>query len=139
MTCLSSSTFHRIVALVLCSATNATVNPASARDAEPGGWSWIEAEDYVQTNFAEHWERSSMGKPALVSGGEWLMKGVAADEVASLVPDEGVALKYAVSTPKPGTYRLWARVGWFRSRADFRWRWATDPGTTSPTTREPRI
>jgi beta-galactosidase len=78
---------------------------------------WIEAEDYAATNFT-HFETSSMGKEALLSGGKWIMRGVKPDEVESLVPDEGVRLSYNFGIEEAGQYRLWVRVGWFRARAD---------------------
>ena len=83
---------------------------------------WIEAEEYAASNFADHWQISSMGKPDLLSGGQWIMRGVNGDEVAKVVPDDGVTLRYAVTVQTPGEYRLWARVGWFNARASFQWR-----------------
>ena len=77
---------------------------------------WIEAETYTTCNFP-HFEKSSMGKEALLSGGQWIMKGVGEKEVASLVPDEGVKLTYQFQAKNAGQYTLWARVGWFRARA----------------------
>ena len=60
------------------------------------------------------------------------MKGVGTEEVKKLVPAEGVTLEYPVKVAESGTYRLWARIGWFRARADFEWRigdgaWQTVP------------
>jgi hypothetical protein len=83
---------------------------------------WIEAEDYAASNFADQWELSSMGKPDLLSGGHWIMRGVNAQELAKIVPDGGVTLQYAVPVASPGEYRLWARVGWFNARAELQWR-----------------
>jgi hypothetical protein len=88
---------------------------------------WIEAEQYASSNFAEHWQVSSMGKEHLLSGGQWIMRGVGEEEVAELIPDEGVLLTYPLSVEQPGEYRLWARVGWFHARADFEWRIGEGP------------
>jgi hypothetical protein len=63
-----------------------------------------------------------MGKPELLSGGQWIMRGVNSEEVAKVVPEGGVMLEYPVPVKTPGEYRLWARVGWFNARADFQWR-----------------
>jgi hypothetical protein len=60
----------------------------AAQAAAGPGPIWIEAEDFAASNFAEHWQRSSMGKEALLSGGQWLMRGLNADEIQQLVPGE---------------------------------------------------
>ena len=52
---------------------------AGAADS-PTDYVWIEAEKYDKCNFP-HFEKSSMGKPQLLSGGEWLMRGLKSDEV----------------------------------------------------------
>lgn len=95
---------------------------AAALAADQPAAIWIEAEQYAATNFADHWQVSSMGKEALLSGGQWLMRGATPEEVAKLVPAEGVTLRYEVPVATPGPYRLWARVGWFNARADLQWR-----------------
>lgn len=94
---------------------------------------WIEAEAHTTANF-EHFEVSSMGKPEMLSGGEWLMKGMSPEEVKKLVPADGIVLKYDVVATKPGPYNLWARVGWFRARADFQWRLNGGPWHEVPKT-----
>jgi len=94
---------------------------------------WIEAEAHTAANF-EHFEVSSMGKPEMLSGGEWLMKGVSPEEVKKLVPADGIVLKYDVVATKPGPYNLWARIGWFRARADFQWRLNSGPWHEVPKT-----
>ncbi len=104
--------------------------PAAGADTPPR--IWIEAENYAASNFAQHWETSSMGKPRLLSGGQWIMRGVGSDEVAKIVPAEGVTLQYKVPVARPGAYRLWARVGWFRARADFEWRLGNGPWHAVP-------
>jgi glycosyl hydrolase family 2 len=93
----------------------------SSRVGGATGWIWQEAEKYAECNF-RHFEESSMGKPSLLSGGVWLMKGIGAEEVEKLVPQEGIQLTYTIQTEKVGEYHFWARVGWFRARADFEWR-----------------
>jgi len=131
-----SRRFARVLAPLLAAIASLALNgPGSvplARGAEPGPFVWIEAEQYAASNFAQHWQPSSMGKPQLLSGGQWLMRGVGADEIPSLIPEEGVTLKYRVAPPRPGTYRLWARVGWFRARADFQWRLGDGPWRDVP-------
>jgi beta-galactosidase len=82
---------------------------------------WIEAEEHAGCNF-DRFDLSDMGKPQLLSGGRWLMKGIAPEEVDTLVPAEGIRLEYAVKVAAAGKYRLWARVGFFGARADFQWR-----------------
>ena len=72
----------------------------SVHAAESSPVIWIEAEQYAGTNFADHWETSSMGKEKLLSGGQWIMKGAGPDEIPHIVPDEGVTLKYRVQPPK---------------------------------------
>lgn len=93
---------------------------------------WIEAEKYAATNFADQWQVSSMGKESLLSGGQWLMRGVAAEEVAAIVPADGVTLRYGVPVETPGEYRLWARVGWFSARAELQWRLGQGAWNTLP-------
>ena len=94
---------------------------------------WIEAEAHTACNF-EHFEVSSMGKPELLSGGEWIMKGVSPEDVKKLVPKEGITLQYKVAAPKQGPYNLWARLGWFRARPDFEWRLNDGPWHQVPNT-----
>lgn len=94
---------------------------------------WIEAEDYAECNF-RHFEASSMGKEELLSGGKWILKGVGAGEVKTLVPDEGIRLKYAFAIERAGQYDLWARVGWYSARADFRCRVGDGPWIDVPRT-----
>jgi hypothetical protein len=96
--------------------------PSISTRADETATIWIEAEEYAASNFAEQWQVSSMGKPDLLSGGQWLMRSVNNEEVAKVVPDGGVTLRYAVPVESPGEYRLWARVGWFDARADLQWR-----------------
>ena len=108
-----------------------------AHAGDPRTFVWIEAEQYAECNFP-HFEVSSMAKPKLLSGGQWIMKGISAEEVKQLVPDEGIRLKYNVNVPRQATYHLWAHVGWFGARADFEWRigdrdWTRFP-KTMPTT-----
>jgi glycosyl hydrolase family 2 len=105
---------------------------AGAVAAAPPESVWIEAEKYAETNFKEHLSTSNMGKPGLLSGGEWIMRGVSAKDVAQIVPAEGVTLRYDVDVAKAGRYDLWARVGWFYSRADFRWRVGGGEWTDAP-------
>lgn len=88
---------------------------------------WIEAEEYASSNFAEHWEVTSMGKEKLLSGAQWIMRGVGREEVSELIPDDGVSLKFPLPVKAPGEYQLWARVGWFRARVDFQWRIGDGP------------
>ena len=118
MNCHCTRMLCPLLAAVASLALSGPGSVSLARGAEPGPFVWIEAEEYAASNFSQHWQPSSMGKPQLLSGGQWLMRGVGADEIPSLIPDEGVTLKYRVAPPRPGTYRLWARVGWFRARAD---------------------
>jgi len=92
---------------------------------------WLEAEDYAKCNFS-HFEKSSMGKPELLSGGEWIMRGIGSDEIAKLVPAEGIRLQYEFDAQQPGSRRLWARVGWFRARAAFQWRIDEGPWSQVP-------
>lgn len=92
---------------------------------------WLEAEDYARCNF-NHFEKSSMGKPELLSGGEWIMRGVGAEEVAKLVPAEGIQLRYEFEVRRGGPRRLWARVGWFAARAAFQWRIDDGPWSKVP-------
>lgn len=73
-----------------------------------------------------------MGKPELLSGGEWLMRGVGADEVTKLVPEEGIRLRYEFDVEEPGSRRFWARVGWFQARAAFQWRIDEGPWSEGP-------
>ena len=94
---------------------------------------WVEAESYASTNF-KAFEVSSMGKEALLSGGKWIMKGMGADEVKKLVPDDGIRLKYNASVAKAGTYTLWVRIGWFGARANARVRVADGPWLDLPRT-----
>ena len=61
---------------------------------------WLEAEDYAECNFT-HFEKSSMGKPELLSGGEWIMRGVGTDEVAKPVPGEEHLQNRSSSLPRP--------------------------------------
>ncbi|MFW6161612.1 MAG: glycosyl hydrolase 2 galactose-binding domain-containing protein [Planctomycetota bacterium] len=82
---------------------------------------WLEAEEHTTCNF-QHFERSSMGKPHLLSGGEWIMKGASSDEIKKIVPDEGVRLTYAFEAAQTADYTLWMRIGWFTARANLRWR-----------------
>ncbi|MHC4401644.1 MAG: glycosyl hydrolase 2 galactose-binding domain-containing protein [Planctomycetota bacterium] len=111
---------------------------ASAADAsQPKAFVWIEAEQHDACNFP-YFETNDMGKPRLLSGGKWLMKGMDQAEIKKIVPDEGIRLKYAAEVPKRGTYDVWARVGFFGARASFRWRvgggeWSEAP-KTMPTT-----
>ncbi len=124
------ATALRALLLVLSSTLAAT----AARGAD---YVWIEAEKYDHCNFS-HFEKSSMGRPQLLSGGEWIMKGLDADEVRKLVPDDGIVLKYRFDVPRAGKYRFWARVGWFTARPSFQWRigegaW-NDLSRTHPTT-----
>ena len=98
---------------------------------------WVEAENHDQSNFA-HFTKSDMGRPELLSGGQWIMKGMNPEEVRELVPDLGIQLSYRVDVAAGGTYNLWARVGWFNSRAAFRWRvnegaWHDVPGDQATT------
>ncbi len=113
-----------LVAGLLAGSFLAGLATASAPDAET---IWIEAEGYSASNFSDQWEVTSMGKPELLSGGQWLSRGVGKDEVAGIVPPGGVTLKYSVPVNRPGDYRLWARLGWFRSRADCQWRLGDGP------------
>jgi len=95
---------------------------AAPAPASPGAdYVWIEAEQYDECNF-RRFEKSSMGKPQLLSGGEWIMNGLQGDDIRKLVPDEGILLKYRLDVPRTGKYRFWARVGWYSARADFEWR-----------------
>jgi len=94
---------------------------------------WVEAEEYAACNF-KGFEVSSMGKEALLSGGKWIMKGVAANEVKTLVPDEGIRLKYDVAVERAGQYDLWARIGWYGARADCRLRVGEGPWLDLPKT-----
>ena len=94
---------------------------------------WIEAEDHAACNF-KGFEVSSMGKEALLSGGKWIMKGVGAAEVKSLVPDEGIRLKYAFAVERAGRYDLWTRIGWYSARADCRLRVGDGPWLDLPRT-----
>jgi len=107
-----------------------------ASAAEPATFIWVEAEDYAESNF-KHFDFSDMGKPQLVSG-RWIMKGMDQAQIRRLVPDEGILLKYRVVVEKRGKYNLWARIGWFRARADFQWRLGGGPwhdvSKTFPTT-----
>jgi glycosyl hydrolase family 2 len=82
---------------------------------------WVEAENPAQSNFA-HFDTSDMGKPELLSAGQWIMKGIGPEEVEQLVPEEGIRLTYDLDVAAAGNYNFWARVGWFNSRAAFRWR-----------------
>ncbi len=105
--------------------------------AEPASFIWIEAEKHDACNFP-HFETSSMGKPKLLSGGEWIMKGMGPEEIKKLVPDEGIQLKYHLNVSQRGKYHLWARVGFYSARANFEWRiadrdWLQVPNTM-PTT-----
>ena len=102
--------------------------PAGAAEARA---IWIEAETPAECNF-KHFETSTMGKEALLSGGKWLMKGISGDELTKLVPAEGVRLKYKVVAAQAGTYDLWGRLGWYRARADFEWRVGGAPWTKAP-------
>lgn len=109
-----------LVAGWLCAASYSVILPlASMAD---DSTIWIEAEEYGSSNFADHWEVTSMGKEKMLSGGQWIMRGVGNEEVAELIPDNGVLLTFPLSVEEPGEYQLWARVGWFRARADFQWR-----------------
>jgi hypothetical protein len=92
---------------------------------------WIEAEDFTKCDF-KHFEKSSMGKPELLSGGEWIMRGVGPDEIAKLVPEDGIHLRYEFNVQQPGVRHLWARVGWFRARAAFEWRMDDGPWSDLP-------
>ncbi len=92
---------------------------------------WVEAENHARSNFA-HFETSDMGKPDLLSAGKWIMKGMSPDEAKELVPEEGIRLAYELDAPDDGNYNLWARVGWFRSRAAFRWRVGDGPWHDAP-------
>ena len=92
---------------------------------------WIEAEDFTKCDF-KHFEKSSMGKPELLSGGEWIMRGVGPDEIAKLVPEDGIHLRYEFNVQQPGVRHLWARVGWFRARAAFEWRIDDGPWSDLP-------
>ena len=94
---------------------------------------WLEAERYAECNF-EHFEVSNMGKPQLLSGGHWLMRGMDPKEVDKLVPEEGLLLKYDVTAGSGGPYDLWARIGWFTARADFEWRLNNGPWHRVPNT-----
>jgi len=94
---------------------------------------WLEAEDYAWCNF-KHFEVSTMGKPQLLSAGKWIMKGMGPQEVKRLVPDEGILLRYRLKAPKAGRYIFWARIGWFRARADFQWRLGDGPWHDVPRT-----
>lgn len=102
--------------------------PTRAAFAEP--YVWIEAEDYTDCNF-DHFERSNMGKPGLVSG-EWIMKGMDPSAVKELVPDDGINITYKVQVPRKGLYNLWARVGWYTARAQFEWSIAGSPWKRVP-------
>ncbi len=101
--------------------------------AEPRTGIWIEAETPAFRNYDEFTD-SNMGKPELLSGGLWLMKGASGDEVKQGVPDEGVTLKYRVPVKRPGEYALWTHIGWFRARADMRWRIDDGPWQAAPAT-----
>ena len=98
---------------------------------------WIEAEQHARCNF-EHFEVSDMGKPDLLSAGKWLLKGIGPDDIGRLVPEQGISLEYAIDVVAEANYELWARVGYFGSRADFRWRIADGQwhefSKTEPTT-----
>ncbi|MGM0486014.1 MAG: glycosyl hydrolase 2 galactose-binding domain-containing protein [Planctomycetota bacterium] len=118
----------RTIAIVLILLLYTFLAPRAVSAAD---YVWLEAEDYDRCNFP-HFERSSMGKPQLLSGGEWLMRGVKADEVPKLVPDEGIILEYAFDVPKAGRYNFWARVGWYSARADFKWRISDGPWKAVP-------
>ena len=87
---------------------------------------WVEAEQASRSNFS-HFDTSDMGKPELLSGGKWIMKGMGPEEVKQLVPDEGIHLAYDLDVAQAGNYHFWARVGWFNSRPAFRWRVGEGP------------
>ncbi|MFW6107437.1 MAG: glycosyl hydrolase 2 galactose-binding domain-containing protein [bacterium] len=104
---------------------------AAANAAAP--FVWVEAEDTAETNF-KHFEVSSMGKPQLLSGGQWIMKGMGPDEVKKLVPEEGVRLRYKADVPQAGSYTLWVRIGWYGARANCRVRVGEGPWRELPKT-----
>ena len=124
----------RWATLLIAGLLAATTGEALA--AEPSSYVWIEAEKHDACNFA-HFEASSMGKPKLLSGGEWIMKGMGQEEITKLVPDDGIRLKYDLNVAQRGKYNLWARVGFYGARADFEWRvgggdWSQDHAHDQP-------
>ena len=109
------------------------VVPSSLAAGQAPPYVWLEAEKFDWCNF-RHFEVSSMGKPQLLSAGRWIMKGMGPEEVKRLVPEEGVLLRYRLKAPKTGRYTFWARIGWFRARADFQWRLGNGPWHDVPKT-----
>jgi hypothetical protein len=135
---MNCSTGHRFLLSAIALGSLCLVSSVSTPAAETATV-WIEAEDYATSNFADHWQLSSMGKPDLLSGGQWLMRGVNSEEVAKVVPgrrrDAPVrrAGRIARRVPVVGTRRVVQRP----SRAPMavgRWRLARRFPSDAPTT-----
>lgn len=92
-------------------------------------YQWIEAETPLRANIDAG--GTVGGTPGLLSGGKWVTRAAVGGEPW---PEGGVQLAYALEAPKPGTYAVWARIGFEWARSPFRWRLGGDAWqTVAPT------
>ena len=120
----SSQSIRALVLLLMGAALSL---PAAQPGAVLAGQTiWIEAEKPVASNY-QGFSTSSMGKPALLSSGQWILKVVSGEEIAKTIPAEGIVMKYEVVAEKSGPYAFWMRLGYYRSRADLQWRIGNGP------------
>ncbi|MGQ9732209.1 MAG: glycosyl hydrolase 2 galactose-binding domain-containing protein, partial [Candidatus Zipacnadales bacterium] len=95
--------------------------------AEPSTYLWIEAE---QPAFASPgFQTEGMGRPHLLSGGQWLRQSLDQNQ-AQNAPAEGFVLRYKLEVPEAGEYEVWARVGFEWVRPPLEWRLGDGEWTT---------
>ncbi len=94
--------------------------------AAPPAFLWIEGETPASASFA--FDKTGFGANSVLSGGQWLQKSIEGkDKIANSLPPEGAVLTYTLDVPEAGEYTLWARIGFERARAPFRWRIGSGP------------
>ncbi len=109
--------FPLVMIFIIAVAFTALVSRGEA--VEPSVYTWVEAENPASANFEYD---VTPAKSGVLSGGKWISRTLQADEIAAVVPEEGLLLSYELSVPEPGAYEIWARIGWEWSRAPFEWR-----------------
>jgi beta-galactosidase len=80
---------------------------------------WIEGESLARPPAG--FKKAGWGNQHYLSGGQWLFAAIDGKDVEK-IPADGLTLAYPFTTPSPGKYEVWARLGYEFVRSPLRWR-----------------